>query len=829
MRRSALAVLGLLSLAGTSTALQAQAPANAGPRPAGAQPAPPAGNGELRGTITESESGAPVPRASVAVRNKAGALVTGAIANDKGAFVIPGLRPGTYVARVTSLGFSPKLQEFTVTEAAPRVALGPVKMTRVAVALAGVAVTAERDAMVVEPDRNTYRAKDVAPAAQNASDVLDNTPSVQVDGDGKVSLRGNENVAVQINGRPAPLRGTQLGAYLKSLPANVVERVEVIPNPSAKYDPEGMAGIINIVLKSTVDLGLSGGATVAAANRDRYNGSANVGYQAGPWTSFLNVGLNNDGRDILGANNRERYVGGAPTAFTDQSLDGWNSFAGQNLTANLEYKLDARDALSSSVTLGRRKMGDVSYSGYQEFDAGRSLLDVYGRSRDSWTTGTTADASVGFRRTFDPKVKHELTSEVRVTRNHDEDNSRLWRLPAATSSATRTEGEVDLTDAMQDQVVAQVDYTRSTPKRLKLESGYKGTARFLDRDFQVDKDSLGNGQWARSALSNAFQFDEQVHAAYGVVSKGVGKWDLQAGLRAEYASRDFSLAAPGASYPYRYTSLFPSAVASFAPSEAAQYKASYSRRIRRPGTQELNPFPVFFDVQNVFIGNPELSPEYTDALELGYTRNGKFGTLQLSPFYRRTTNVIRIDINTADTVDGRDVTTVSFRNLATSNSWGADVNGSLRFGKRFNTFAGFNVFKMVTDGGSQSSLSSDAVSWMGRVNATLNATSSTTLQGSYFYRAPMKIERGQFSSTQMANVSVRQKIRGDASSVTLRVVDPFNTQRFLIKAGDDNLVQSTSRTFGVRAVFMSYQYTFGRPPRIKVRQDEPQQQGPGFP
>ncbi|HEY0997405.1 MAG TPA: TonB-dependent receptor [Gemmatimonadaceae bacterium] len=828
MRRSILAALGLLTLAGT-TALQAQAATGAGPRPAGAQPAPAAGAGELRGTVSEAESGAPVPRASVAVRNKAGALVTGAIANDKGAFVIPDLRPGTYTARVTSLGFSPRVQEFTVTDAAPRVALGAVKMTRVAVALAGVAVTAERDAMVVEPDRNSYRAKDVAPAAQNASDVLDNTPSVQVDGEGKVSLRGNENVAVQINGRPAPIRGAQLGAYLKGLPASVVERVEVIPNPSAKYDPEGMAGIINIVLKSTVDLGLSGGATVAAANGDRYNGSGNVGYQAGPWTSFLNVGVNNDGRDILGANNRERYVGGSPAAFTDQALDGWNSFAGKNLNANLEYKLNARDALNATTTFAHRKSGDVSYSGVQEFDAGRSLLDQYGRSRDSWSTGMVADGSVGFRRTFDPKVKHELTSEVRYTRNHDDDNSRLWRLPAAASSATRREGEVDVTDAVQDQVVAQVDYTKGTAKRLKVESGYKGTARFLDRDFAVEKDSLGNGQWVRSPLSNAFQFDEQVHAAYGVVSKGVGKWELQGGLRAEYASRDFSLAAAGGNYPYRYTSLFPSAVATFAPSEASQYKASYSRRIRRPGTQELNPFPTFFDVQNVFIGNPNLSPEYTDALELGYTRNGALGTLQLAPFYRRTTNVIRIDINTADTVDGRDVTTVSFRNLATSNSWGADVNGSLRLGKKFSTFAGFNVFKMVTDGGSQSSLSSDAVSWMGRVNATLNATPTTMFQGSYFYRAPMKIERGQFSSTQMANFSVRQKIRGDANSVTLRVVDPFNTQRFLIKAGDDNLVQLTSRTFGVRAVFLSYQYTFGRPPRIRVRQDEPQQQGPGFP
>src|SRR5262249_15482676 len=161
-------------------------------------------------------------------------------------------------------------------------------------------------------------------------------------------------------------------------------------------------------------------------------------------------------------------------------------------------------------------------------------------------------------------------------------------------------------------------------------------------------------------------------------------------------------------------------------------KASYSRRIRRPGTQELNPFPSFFDVQNVLIGNPSLNPEYTDALELGWTRNSARTTVQLSPFYRRTTNVIRVDINTTDHIDGREVTSVSFKNLATSNSWGSDLNTSLRLGPKFNGFASFNVFKMVTDGGSSSVVGSDAVTWSGRVNGSSQLTPTVMLQGSYF-------------------------------------------------------------------------------------------------
>ncbi|MDQ3949394.1 MAG: TonB-dependent receptor, partial [Gemmatimonadota bacterium] len=297
MQRIRSAILGIL-LAGGASAASAQTPN----RPPTAPPQLPDAKGEVRGSVLD-ETDAPVAGASVAIRSKSdSALVAGAIAGANGAFRIQGLRPGTYSLRVTSLGFRPRIQEFTISDASPRIALGGFRLARVAVTLEGVQVSAERATVTIEPDRNAYRAKDVAPSAGNASEVLDAVPSVQVDGDGKVSLRGNENVVVQINGRPSPLRGTQLGAYLKALPANVVERIEVIPNPSAKHDPEGMAGIINIVLKQSVDLGWSGGVNLGFANSDRYNGSGNVGYQRGRLTLFTSYGRNLDRRGVFGIN-----------------------------------------------------------------------------------------------------------------------------------------------------------------------------------------------------------------------------------------------------------------------------------------------------------------------------------------------------------------------------------------------------------------------------------------------------------------------------------------------------------------------------------------------
>ncbi|CAN5279078.1 TonB-dependent receptor [soil metagenome] len=822
MKRTLSVAVGFLLGAG---ALQAQQP----PRPAGPG-APPPAPGEVRGTIVEAEGTAPVGGASIAVRSKRdSSLVTGAVAGQNGAFVIQGLRPGEYYLRITSIGFTPRSQDFAITPESPRASVGNVGLTRFAVTLQNVEVTTEAPAMVIEPDRNSYRAKDVAPAAANASEVLQATPSVEVDADGKVSLRGNENVAVQINGRPAPIRGEQLGAYLKQLPASVVERIEVVPTPSARHDPEGMAGIINVVLQQNVDLGRSGGFTIAASPSNRYNVSGRLGQQTGPWSLMSTYGFNADDRDIVGINDRERFDAvKAPLSYTEQDVDGNVNNYGHNFNTTVDFKRNDRDLFSNVLAMNRRNSNDQSVNAYTELSGDRSLIEQYVRPRNMETKGFMVDYTTAFRRTFEPR-RHELSTELRFNRQDDDDRTILWRQAVAGDEGqSRTEMESRNTESLTNSLTAQLDYTRSYGERTKLETGYKGNAKWLNRDYTVLEDETGSGTWTPSDLSNAFELDEQVHAVYGVLSQGVGKWELQAGLRAEQATRDFMLASEN--FPYSYGSLFPSAVASYKPGEASQIKLAYSRRVRRPGTQELNPFPVFFDVHNVFIGNPRLNPEYTDALELSYNRSFKLGTFQVSPFYRRTTDVIRFIIDTEDVVEGREVTSVTFENLATGNSWGTDMNGSLRLGPKFSSFAGFNIFKMVTEGGtgSATALSSNAVTWSARVNATTTLREGLTLQGFYFYRAPMNVERGRFSKSQMASFTLRQQV-SPKSSLALRVQDPFNTMGFRVEASDDNVLQITERKFDVRSVHLTYQYTFGQAPRIRQRPEAQPDQPVGFP
>jgi len=807
-----------LALLGGAGALSAQ-----NGRPPGSAPQPPAaGPGEIRGTVVDAQKNTPVGSASITVRSRAdSAIVAGAIARPDGSFRIEGLRPGVYYLRVGMMGYTAHTSAaLTIAPTTPLANVGTIRLAPTAVALQGVTATAERQAVAIAPDRNTYQSRTVAPAATNASEVLEAVPSVEVDPDGRVSLRGNENVVIQINGRPSPMRGAQLAGYLKQLPANTLERVEVIPNPSARQDPEGMAGIINIVLKQNVDLGLSGGVTLGASTADRYTASGNLGWQQGKVTLFGSYGYSSDDRAERGINDRTRL--GAllvPLSYTNQDIDGTIGNWGHNLNGSLDYRLSPKNVLSTALLLNVRGNTNESLSLYHELDAAETPVDTYQRTRDTDSDGQMVDYTVGFKRTMVPQ-RHELTSELRLNRTHDLDVTDLWR---QTLAGARSDAEIDRTDAVTWQITAQTDYTRPMGPQGKLETGYRGYARWLDRDYTVRVDPLGTGSFTPSDQSNALELDETVNAVYGVLSRSVGRFELQGGLRAEYATRDFTLASTGEHFPVDYFSLFPSGLASYKLGEQDQVKLSYSRRVRRPGSQELNPFPVFFDLQNVFLGNPNLDPEYTDAVELGWQHSARMGSLQVTPFYRRTSNVIRFIINTADSIAGREVTSVSFQNLDHGTSWGADVNGSLRFGQKFNGFGGFNVYKLVTEGGGgESSLSSNAVSWSARVNGTWNLSPRTAFTAQYFYRAATPIERGRFGAMGIANFSVRQKVMGEKASLSLRVSDPFEGTRFRVEAGDDNVIQLTERTFNSRALHLAFQYNFGRPPR--VRQPQPDQQ-----
>ena len=816
--RTLAAVLASAVLAGAAGA-QAGPPPGAARGPGG--PGAPQANGRITGVVLNARTNQPVDAAGVAVRSERdSALVGGGFTKADGSFRIDGLRPGIYTVRVRVLGYAPVVKTgLRVVPGDEAADAGKLVLTPVATELEAIAVTSERSEVALAPDRNSYSVKDMpAAAGGNAVDVLRNVPAIEVDGDNKVSLRGNENVVVQINGRISPMRGDQLGNFLAQLPSNMVARVEVVPNPSAKNDPEGMAGIINIVLRENTDLGLSGGVQAGGGSTGQLNASGNVGYQEGKLTLFANYGYMQDKRANSGFTNRAGLVSGL-TPYLESDAAGSFVPKSHSLSASVDYQIAPRNVLSSNLIVSKRDLTRSNVNNYRELDSARTLVSRSLRS----SAQTNADLNLDYALTYKRSTEQQgdgLTTEFRINRSRGDGDVTLTDrllglteiLPAGTAAL-----ETDATNDLTHNWTLQTDFTRTFAGRTKLETGYKGTLRQLENQFDVANFSDALGQYVPNLdRSNAFDYDEQVHAVYGVVSKGAGKFDLQAGLRAEQALTRFDLATTNERFDNSYTSLYPSALALFNMNDTRQIKLSYSKRVSRPDTRQLNPFGFREDALNVFHGNPGLRPEYTHAFELGYQESFSKGTLQITPFARHTVNAVRF----IRTIDDAGVATTTFQNVATSDSYGADLNGSVRFG-RLSGFGGFSAFKQVTDGSNlNTDVSNNAIGWSARTNATIKVTPSLDVQGFLMYRAPMKTEQGRMSGMTMTNLAVRQKLLGDQASVSLRVMDPLNRMGMGFVTDDGRFAQTTRRNFNARGAFLTFSYNFGRAPRVRPRQQE---------
>lgn len=823
----------ILALAVVPGALLAQQGGPPGARPgAGGPPT------SISGQVSDGESGDPLTAASVAIYSpRDSALVTGALTDDAGRFAVSGVMPGSYYARISYLGYEAQLiDSITITPAAPRADLGIIRLPVSAVQLEGLTVEGERAAVQLAVDRTIYNARQLpAAAGGTATDVLRNVPSVEVDIDNNVSLRGNSNVAIQINGRPAPMRGDALKNFLQQLPAAMVERVEVIPNPSARHDPEGMGGIINIVLEQNADLGLSAGINAGVGTGGRYNGSGNVGYQSGPLTLTGSYGFSANERNQEGFSFRTNMFRDPATTsidsatFFDQDIGGEQSMGGHNGQLAGEWKFDEEDAVTGSLSVNRFGFENDGDNAYSDFrcptgttgvcsEADRELVREYDVLSAQEFSNTGVDVVLGYRHSVEPQ-RNEILTELRFNFSRDDTPNSVERTPGA--GDTRPNRLQDI-DAHQDQneYIATLDVIRPLTATLKLETGYKGTLRRLDSEYEANL-FLGSPlvQETDSTTVNDFLYDEAVHAVYGVLSKDFGRFDGQAGLRVERTDTDFELAGEADAYQNGYTSLFPSAslLYDLSGDGMQSLRASYSRRIRRPNARFLNPFPFVEDEFSEFRGNPELGPEYTDAMELTWQRVAQWGTLQLTPFYRRQSDIIRRYVDTSG-----DVRRTTFVNADNSDQYGVDATSSLRRGP-FNGFLSLSAYQQTTDASNvEAGLGSETFTWNARLSLGYKVTASTSLQYFHFYRGAQELEQGRISAFEFSNFAIRQQLF-EGASLTVRVMDPFDRMGFSFHTEDERQIMDSERSFGMRAVFLQFSYAWGQQPRI--RQGRPSEDG----
>ncbi len=769
---------------------------------------------QLTGQVMDASTNQPLEAATIAVWRLADStLVTGTVTDAAGRFTIEGLRPGRYYVTVSFIGYQRQMLSNIMLRppVSLRIDLGIIHLEPDTAQLQEVQVTARRAAVEIGIDRIVYNTRDQLVSIGGAAvDVLRNIPSVEVDIDGNISLRGNQNVAILINGRPSALQGEALTRFLEGLPADAIERIEIIPNPSAKYEPDGMAGLINIVLRRNRNLGLGGSLTLGAGTLNTYNASGLLTYQRGRLNLTASYGFRTGERPIEGTRFREnRYT--EPLSYLEQLDRGTRGRYAHNLNTTLEYRLNRYNSLGVQTLLSFRGGHTESRALYQNLDDTQTLTSQYERQTTGNRNDFNTDFRLFFRRIVTPS-RHELTAELRYEREREANLEHYLQqlLSIEGDPLELMRREQNDQNEHGSTLSLQLDYMRPLNKQLRLEAGYKGDLNI--NDYTQDYNLQGN---APRSFANAFRYTLQRHAAYGILNYDQSWWGVQLGLRAEQAYTAFEQKTLGATYRQHYFNLFPSLFLSFRPTQTHQIRLSYSKRIRRPNTWQLNPLNDLRDPLFRRQGNPYLDPEYTHAFELSYAWLTPSFTLTLTPYYRYTVDVIRW-YETLDPEKGTSI--ITFKNLASRNDWGFETIGTLRMGQWLNAYASLNLFRVTTDGSNvDTDFGSDAIGWSTRLNATLNIRPGLSIQLSYFYRSPMDIENGRISSRSMATLAVRQQFLSRRASLSLRVSDLFNTMRIQTEREDELFYQRFYRSWNAQQVFLTFTYTFGRQPQRRNR------------
>lgn len=812
--RTVLASLALLLVAALPATARGQTPA--------------AGPGVIHGVVV-SAAGEPLAGASVAVRRAADSTVVGGkITGRDGRFRVEGVPEGRYLVQVGLLGHTPQRREATVAAGAATVDLGTVRLGVAVTTLQGVEVRGERAPMALLPDRTVYATRDMPVAAGGtATDALRTVPELEVDVNGKVTTRG-ATPKIHINGRPAPMQGEALDNYLQNLPANKIDRIEVVPNPGAKYEAEGLGGIVNIVMKEGVSLGLSGNLSLNTGTRGRNGASGRLNYQEGRVTLFGGASMNLYGNDYTNDDLRVNRLT-SPVTMLRQASRNSNDGTFGSVDLTTELKLSRRSTVWAEGRASRSGSDNSGLTKFTHLDAAELPTLRYDRASESSYSYTSAAGLVGFRHVVQPQ-RHELSLEVRRTAggNENESESAKWaRALTGDPSDLPPELTVNDRDDSDSDLSLQADYMRPLGKRGKVEVGYRGSFRDTDNDQLMEVFPTADAPAPIHSTAHAFHFRERFHSGYLTFDQKVGKLGVQLGVRAERADTDFELPLRDESFANDYGSLFPSANLSYELGEGKQVRLSYSKRLQRPYVFFLNPINPSVDPLNRYVGNPYLKPQYTHSYSLETSWTGGLGSLRLSPYYRRTVD----QWDQIKRVDSLGVSTVTWENLASIRTLGASLNASLRQRGPFSGFVGVSGFRETRDA-SNVSLEYSGTSYRWSTNANLSAKLSPTLnvQGQASFWPARDVPQGRISSSIYSSIGARQQLWGNKASLNLSVMDPFDLYRSTFTTSDRTHQQTGRSNWSMRQASLSFTYNFGRPPQSERRrggmeEGQPQESG----
>ncbi|MCK8494015.1 TonB-dependent receptor family protein [Spirosoma sp. RP8] len=758
----------------------------------------------IKGILLDEQT-KPIPFGTVTLHQKADStLITGAISDEAGTFELRA-KPGTYWVKISVVSYTERRIPAIQVVNKP-IDLGKLILKASTKRLDEVVVKGERSQMELALDKKIFNVgKDLANAGGTAADILSNVPSVAVDAEGNVSLRGSNSVRILIDGKPSGLVSLKGGSGLQQLQGSSIERVEVITNPSARYEAEGMGGIINIVLKKEHREGINGSFDVITGYPANFGLAANVNYRRKNLNFFVNYTASY--RNTPGRSSLYQEVYRDDTTFITQQnstnrLKGLNN----NARAGLDYFFNPKNVLTASYTwrLSKgKRYADILYRDYQ-FST-QNLRSITSRTQDETETEPNSEYALTYKRTF-AREGHELTADVRYLDNW-ESSDQLFNQqtvgPDGFMATTPAVLQRSLNDETEKQLLVQIDYVRPFSKNGKVEAGLRSSSRDMTNDYSVTQRG-DNGVWQPlPGLTNDFLYEERIHALYGIIGNKSRKLSYQAGLRGELTDVTTTLRRTNDVNPRHYANLFPSMHVTYDLPRQHALQLSYSRRIRRPQYNDLSPFMTFSDNRNFFSGNPNLNPEFTNAFEIGHVKYFSKGSISSSVYYRHTNDKI-LSIRR---VNEQGYSTTRPENLASENSYGAEFAGSYSPFTWWKLDGSFNFFRAMTNGSNLDvNYQSDTYSWFTRMISRFTLPKSTDVQLRGNYEAPQKTPQGRRKALATLDLAISKDLFNNNGTLTLNVVDVFNSRRFRSITEGENFYTESSSQYRLRQVNLTLSY-----------------------
>ncbi|MCE1163780.1 MAG: TonB-dependent receptor [Bacteroidetes bacterium] len=754
----------------------------------------------VKGTVTDKATGNPLEAATIQIFNSIDSvLVTGGSSDKDGTFLVSGLTEGVYNIKVSYIGYTTAVaRNVKVGKDRKEVNLGKVQLEMNSEMTQQIDVVDEAPAMTFEAGKKVYDVKkDLTAKNGNALEMLKNVPSVEVDNDGNVSLRGSANVKILIDGKPSALlsNGTQV---LQNIPAAMIDKVEVINNPSAKYEAEGVSGIINIIMKPSNEFGYNGNVKVNGGTEDKYNLSTGASLKKSKWT--MNGNYSYWSYNLPGVSRVYRQVynpGGISNVNTNlfwgyKGISHYGSFGS-------DYEIDKKNTLSLVANIFYYDRTIKSTNNLDVLNTGGNsglLVDM-----DDGRNGYNLDATLTYTRKYEQKER-ELTAFVNYsTRKEDSPTHYINHLDGSTFYQDK------FSRYYFNFLNGQGDYVHPLGEKSKIETGLKTNIRSIEGNYTFKYlDSLSGGWLPIPGRDNDASYRDAISAAYLTFSGAYKDFTYQAGLRAEHTYIDFSILKGTEKHNSNYFDLFPSASMSQKIGNSNQFQLSYSRRINRPNLFLLNPFVDQFDAYTKRSGNPYLEPEYINSVELGYTRFLKFGSVTISTYYRNLNNMI----NFVSNVDSNGVSMSKPENAGKSNTYGTELilQGYLAKWWSLNgSFSYYNTNLFNNDPANSFDKTYDA--WTARFSTNASIPDIADFSLSYFYFGKQQNSQGSIDPMQMFNLAVQKGFFDKKLIIGFRVNDLFNQQKFYLTSSGSNFTQSVFQKTNSRSAFLTVTFNFG--------------------